>query len=117
MIKRDSLRGRALAHYGQALAAIQATGQEAGRLLYLALVAEQYEQAGQVEAGLQGFTEGFDTADLREAKALLDKLGNKTVTHIRYGWHGDGTLMTWLSATSAQPEPVCPTPRPRDRVN
>ena len=48
-----------LAQMQQALAAIQATGQEAGRLLYLALVAEQYGQAGQVKTGLHVLTEAL----------------------------------------------------------
>jgi predicted ATPase len=63
------LQGWALAAQGQhdaglvqmqqALAAIQATGQEAGQLLSLALLAEQYGQAGQVEAGLHVLTEAL----------------------------------------------------------
>jgi predicted ATPase len=52
----------------QALAAIQATGQEAGRLLYLALVAEQYGQAGQVEAGLHVLTEALASFDRQEPR-------------------------------------------------
>jgi predicted ATPase len=60
------LQGWALATQGQhsagltqmqqALAAQQASGQEAGRLLYMAVLAEQYGQIGQVEAGLQVLT-------------------------------------------------------------
>jgi predicted ATPase len=46
-----------LAQMHQALAAIQAAGQEAGRLLSVALLAEQYGQAGQVETGLHVLSE------------------------------------------------------------
>src|SRR5207249_7034424 len=46
-----------LAQMRQILATWQATGQETGRLMYLALLAELYGQAGQVEAGLHVLTE------------------------------------------------------------
>ena len=42
-----------LAQKQQGLTAIQASGQEAGRLFTVAVLAEQYGQAGQVEAGLR----------------------------------------------------------------
>jgi DNA-binding winged helix-turn-helix (wHTH) protein/predicted ATPase len=60
--------GDGLAQMQQALAAIQATGQEAGRLLYLALVAEQYGQAGQVETGLHVLTEALASLDHQEPR-------------------------------------------------
>jgi predicted ATPase len=46
-----------LAQMRQGWATLQATGHEAGRLMYLALLAEQCGHAGQVEAGLQVLTE------------------------------------------------------------
>src|SRR5262245_48088221 len=46
-----------LAQMCQAMAAIQAAGQEAGRLLAVAVLAEQYGRAGQVEAGLRVLSE------------------------------------------------------------
>jgi predicted ATPase/DNA-binding winged helix-turn-helix (wHTH) protein len=45
-----------LAQMQQALAAQQATGQEAGRLMSMAVLAEQYGQMGQAEAGLHVLT-------------------------------------------------------------
>ena len=52
----------------QALAAVQAIGQEAGRLLYLALVAEQYGQAGQVKTGLHVLTEALASLKPQEPR-------------------------------------------------
>src|SRR5207248_10516178 len=52
-----------LAQMQRALATVQATGQEAGRLMCLALLAEQYGQAGQVEAGLHGLTAALASLD------------------------------------------------------
>jgi predicted ATPase len=49
-------RAEGLAQLQQSLAAWQATGQEPGRLLVLALAAEQYGRAGQAEAGLRLLT-------------------------------------------------------------
>jgi predicted ATPase len=46
-----------LAQMRQTLAIWQATGQETGRLMYMALLAEQCGHAGQVEAGLYVLTE------------------------------------------------------------
>jgi len=35
-----------------------------------------YDVASLAERSTGGFTEGFDTADLKDAKALLDELSN-----------------------------------------
>ncbi len=78
------------------------------------------------------FTEGFDTADLQEAKALLEELGDKTsvatyscnktpktVTRAPRGW--DTTLgvepppVFWYDTSRVRPgEPSAPRRRGRD---
>jgi hypothetical protein len=72
----------------QSLAALQALGSEQGGPTGLAYLAEVYLDRGQTEEGLGvlaearvllapiygWFTEGFDTADLQEAKGLLEEL-------------------------------------------
>jgi predicted ATPase len=60
--------GAGLAQMHQALAAIQAAGQEAGRLLSMALLAEQYGQAGQVEAGLHVLSETLASLNPQEPR-------------------------------------------------
>jgi adenylate cyclase len=57
-----------LAQMRQGWVAMQAAGQEAGRLLYLAMLAEQYGQAGQVEAGLHVLTEALASLDRQEPR-------------------------------------------------
>jgi predicted ATPase len=57
-----------LAQMRQAMAAIQAAGQEAGRLLAVAVLAEQYGQAGQVEAGLRVLTETLASLNPQEPR-------------------------------------------------
>lgn len=57
-----------LAQMQQAMAAIQAAGQEAGRLFAVALLAEQYGQAGQVEAGLRVLTETLASLNPQEPR-------------------------------------------------
>jgi predicted ATPase len=52
----------------QGLAAWQATGQELGRPVFLALLAEAYGKVGQAEAGL---------SVIAEALALMDKIGER----------------------------------------
>ena len=52
----------------QAMAAIQAAGQEAGRLLAVAVLAEQYGRAGQVEAGLHVLTETLASLNPQEPR-------------------------------------------------
>jgi adenylate cyclase len=58
--------GAGLAQMQQAVAAIQAAGQEAGRLFAVALLAEQYGQVGQVEAGLQALSETLASLNPQE---------------------------------------------------
>ena len=55
-----------IAQIRQGLAAWQGTGQELGRVYFLALLAEVYGKAGQAEAGL---------SVIAEALALMDKIG------------------------------------------
>jgi predicted ATPase/DNA-binding winged helix-turn-helix (wHTH) protein len=72
------LRGWALAAQGQhneglaqmrqGWVAMQTTGQEVGRLLYLAVLAEQCGQAGQVETGLHVLTEALASLDPKEPR-------------------------------------------------
>jgi DNA-binding winged helix-turn-helix (wHTH) protein/tetratricopeptide (TPR) repeat protein len=50
----------------QALMAIQVTEQKVGQLMYVALLAEQYGQAGQVDAGLQVLTEALASLKIQE---------------------------------------------------
>jgi predicted ATPase len=57
-----------LAQMQQALAAQQATGQEAGRLMSMAVLAEQYGQAGQVEAGLHVLTAALASLNPQEPR-------------------------------------------------
>ena len=57
-----------LAQMQQALAAQQAAGQEAGRLLSMAVLAEQYGQAGQVEAGLHVLTVALASLNPQEPR-------------------------------------------------
>jgi adenylate cyclase len=57
-----------LAQMQQALAAQQASGQEAGRLLYMAVLAEQYGQMGQVEAGLHVLTAALASLNPQEPR-------------------------------------------------
>jgi predicted ATPase len=52
----------------QALAAQQAAGQEAGRLLSMAVLAEQYGQAGQVAAGLHVLTAALASLNPQEPR-------------------------------------------------
>ena len=54
-----------------------AMGRRGGPAILARLLAEQgrWQEARTMLAAIYGwFTEGFDTADLREAKALLDEL-------------------------------------------
>lgn len=70
------LQGWALAEQGQGkegipqiregLAAWRATGAELGRLWFLALLAEGYGKAGQIEAGLSALTEALAAVDRNE---------------------------------------------------
>jgi predicted ATPase/DNA-binding winged helix-turn-helix (wHTH) protein len=72
------LQGWALATQGQhsagqeqmqqALVAQQATGQEAGRLMSMAVLAEQYGQVGQVEAGLHVLTAALASLNPQEPR-------------------------------------------------
>jgi predicted ATPase len=57
-----------IAQIRQGLAAWQATGQELGRPVFLALLAEAYGKVGQAEAGL---------SVIAEALALMDKIGER----------------------------------------
>jgi len=52
----------------QAMAAIQAAGQEAGRLLAVAVLAEQYGRAGQIEAGLHVLSEMLASLNPQEPR-------------------------------------------------
>src|SRR5262245_52880995 len=57
-----------LAQIQQGMAALQAAGQEAGRLLAVAVLAEQYRQAGQVEAGLHVLSETLASLNPQEPR-------------------------------------------------
>src|SRR5262245_20592488 len=57
-----------LSQMRQAMAAIQAAGQEAGRLLAVAVLAEQSGQAGQVEAGLHVLSEALASLNPQEPR-------------------------------------------------
>jgi predicted ATPase len=63
-----------LAQMQQALATMQAAEQQAGRLMYLALLAEQYGQAGQVEAGLHVLAEALARLNPQEPRLWAPEL-------------------------------------------
>jgi predicted ATPase len=84
-----AMQGRAeegIAHMRQGLTAYRATGAKYCRPFWLAMLAEAYSQAGRADEGLRALDEalahvdktgeclGFDTADLQDARSLLEEL-------------------------------------------
>jgi TOMM system kinase/cyclase fusion protein len=105
------VRGWALAEQGkgergieqirQGLTAYRATGQEAGRLYYLALLAEAYGKVGQPEEGL---------ALLAEALAMVDKTGERFYEAELYRLKGQLTLQKFQVPGSKFQVPPSPQP-------
>ena len=73
-------RAEGIVQIRQGLAAWQATGQELGRVSFLALLAETYGKAGQAEAGLRV---------IAEALALIDKIGERVQEAELYRLQGE----------------------------
>src|SRR5262249_53881085 len=94
--------GEGLAQMRQALATSQATGQELGRLMALALLAEQYGQAGQVEAGLHVLTEAL-ASPYRQGQRLWEP----ELHRVR------GTLLLQAGGESPESAGLTPDPRPQ----
>jgi predicted ATPase len=84
-----------IAQMGQGLDASRATGAEALRPTYLALLAEAYGQVGQPEVGLTA---------LAEALAIVDKTGERMSEAELYRLKGQLTLQSQVSSPKSQVE-------------
>jgi predicted ATPase len=91
-----------LAQMRQAMAAIQAAGQEAGRLLAVAVLAEQYGLAGQVEAGLHVLSEALASLKPQEPRLWEPELHRVRGTLLLQA--GGVTLDVRCQATEAEAE-------------